>query len=165
MNKSLIISLTFIIVLLANLSAIESTSESTKTSEPAAADSEFQPESRETFVNFSFDKVDIQFLVKLVGELTGRRFVIDKKVDGKITVVTPPKIPVSEVYPLFLSVLEASGCSVVERDGIYHIIARGHRATPVVPVLEPGKKLPEQGLVTKVIRIVNFNGGYFMKLM
>ena len=135
MNKSLFISLSFLTVLLANLPAVENTSESTNTSRSVTADSEFQSESREAFVNFSFDKVDIRFLVKLVGELTGRRFVIDKKIDGKITVVTPPKIPVSEVYPLFLSILDAGGCSVVERNGIYHIIARDRRATPVAPVL------------------------------
>jgi len=30
------------------------------------------------FVNFNFDQVDIRFLVKLVGDLTGKRFVIDQ---------------------------------------------------------------------------------------
>ena len=33
------------------------------------------PAERDAFVNFSFDQVDIRFLVKLVGDLTGRRFV------------------------------------------------------------------------------------------
>ena len=41
------------------------------------------------FVNFNFDQVDIRFLVKLVGDLTGKRFVIDKEIDGKVTVITP----------------------------------------------------------------------------
>lgn len=165
MNKSLIISLAFLIVLLANLSAVKSTSESTNTSKPGAADYGFQSESREAFVNFSFDQVDIRFLVKLVGDLTGRRFVIDKEIDGKITVVTPPKIPVSEIYPLFISILEAGRCSVVERDGIYHIVPSERRVTPIAPVLRADEILPEQGLVTKVIRVVNLNVADVQKVL
>lgn len=111
----------------------------------------------DAFVNFSFDQVDIRFLVKLVGDLTGRRFVIDKIIDDKITVVTPPQIPVSEVYPLFLAILEAGGCAVVERDGIYHVIAREPRLTPVAPVLRMGEPTPREGIITKVIHITNLN--------
>ncbi len=111
----------------------------------------------ETFVNFSFDQVDIRFLVKLVGDLTGRRFVIDREIDRKVTVVTPPRIAISEVYPLFLSILEASGCSVVERNGVHHVVPREPRLTPIVPVVGPGETMPEQGLITKVIRLSNLN--------
>lgn len=125
----------------------------TESEKPDSVVTHVRTERRGGFVNFSFDKVDIRFLVKLVGDLTGRRFVIDKEIEGKITVVTPPKIPISEVYPLFVSILEASGCAVVERDGIYHIVAREARATPIVPVLGPDKILPEEGMITKVIRI------------
>lgn len=107
----------------------------------------------EAFVNFSFDQVDIRFLVKLVGDLTGRRLVIDKIVDGQITVVTPPQIPVSEVYPLFLAILEAGGCAVVERDGIHHVVAREPRLMPVAPVVGEGQPTPWAGIVTKVLRI------------
>ena len=51
------------------------------------------------FVNFNFDQVEIRFLVKLVGDLTGKRFVIDKEIDGKVTVVTPPQIPLAKCIP------------------------------------------------------------------
>lgn len=119
----------------------------------------------ESYVNFSFDQVDIRFLVKLVGDLTGRRFVIDEGVDKKVTVVTPPRIAAGEVYPLFLSVLEASGCSVVERDGVYHIIAREPRPTPVAPVIGTDEIIPDEGLITKVIRVVNVNAADVRKVL
>ncbi len=109
----------------------------------------------DAFVNFNFDQVDIRFLVKLVGDLTGKRFVIDKDVDGKVTVVTPPQIPLNEVYPLFISILEASDCAVVERDGISRIVAREKRITPIAPVLGESGQLPANGVITKVIRINN----------
>ncbi|MBU0714113.1 MAG: type II secretion system secretin GspD [Verrucomicrobia bacterium] len=107
------------------------------------------------FVNFNFDQVDIRFLVKLVGDLTGKRFVIDKEIDGKVTVVTPPQIPLSEVYPLFISILEASGCAVVEREGISRIVVRDKRVTPIAPVMGESEQVPADGVITKVIHINN----------
>lgn len=132
---------------------------------PAAAVSPGGSAPGDAFVNFSFDQVDIRFLVKLVGELTGRRLVIDKIVDGKITVVTPPQIPVSEVYPLFLAILEAGGCAVVERDGIYHVVAREPSATPIAPVVGEGAPTPADGVITKVIRVTNLNVADLKKIL
>lgn len=118
-----------------------------------------------TFVNFNFDQVEIKFLVKLVGDLTGKKFVIDKEIDGKVTVVTPPQIPISEVYPLFLSILEASGCGVVEQDGIFRVVTRERRMTPVAPVLGAEEKTLPSGVITKVFRITNLNAAEVRKLL
>jgi general secretion pathway protein D len=118
-----------------------------------------------TFVNFNFDQVEIKFLVKLVGELTGKKFVIDKEIDGKVTVVTPPQIPLSEVYQLFLSILEASGCGVVEQDGIYHVVARERRQTPIAPVVGAEEKTSATGVITKVYRINNLSAAEVRKLL
>lgn len=117
------------------------------------------------FVNFNFDQVDIRFLVKLVGDLTGKRFVIDKEIDGKVTVVTPPQIPLSEVYPLFISILEASGCAVIEREGISRIVMREKRTTPIAPVLGESEKAPADGVITKVIRINNLRAADVRRLL
>lgn len=124
-----------------------------------------QPASPGSFVNFNFDQVDIRFLVKLVGDLTGRRFVIDKVVEGKITVVTPPQIPIGEIYPLFLSILEANGCALVERDGFYHVVARERRPTPIAPVVGAAAPTPTEGVITKVIHVSYLNAADLRKIL
>ncbi len=106
-----------------------------------------------TYVNFSFDQADLRLLAKLVGDMTGRRFIIDNAVSGKITVVTPPQIPVSEVYPLFLSILESSGFSVVEEDQAYRIVPLPERAVASAPVVTPGEAAGRGGVITKVIKV------------
>ncbi len=118
-----------------------------------------------TFVNFNFDQVEIKFLVKLVGDLTGKKFVIDKEIDGKVTVITPPQIPINEVYPLFLSIMEASGCGVVEQDGIFRIVTRERRLTPVAPVVGADDKSVQSGVITKVFRINNLNASEVKKIL
>ncbi len=104
------------------------------------------------YVNFSFDQVDIRLLVKIVGEMTGKRFVVDENVAGKVTIITPPRIPQDEVYPLFLSVIESSGFSVVEKNGAVHVVrlADAKQAGPPVVATEGGT---HGGVITKVIKV------------
>ncbi len=82
-----------------------------------------------------------------------------------MTVVTPPRIPVSEVYPLFLAILEAGGCAVVEQDGIYHVVAREPRLMPVAPVVGAGEPTPSDGVITKVIRIAHLSVADLKKIL
>jgi len=107
----------------------------------------------QTHVNFSFDQVDIRLLVKLVGEMTGRRFVVDDAVTGRVTVVTPGQIPVSEVYALFLSILESSGYSVVEKKDASYVVALPGRDLPDAPVVLPEQTTRPSGLITKVLKL------------
>ncbi|MBI2441887.1 MAG: type II secretion system secretin GspD [Lentisphaerae bacterium] len=132
---------------------------------PPRSESAPQAGASDAFVNFNFDQVDLRFLVKLVGDLTGKRFVIDKDIEGKITVVTPPQIPVSEVYPLFISILEASGCAVVEREGVSRIVAREKRATPIAPVVGETEPAPAEGIITKVLRVNNLRAADLRKVL
>lgn len=105
------------------------------------------------FVNFNFDQVDVRFLIKLAGDITGRRFVVDSDVEGKVTVVTPSQIPAEEVYQLLLAVLESSGFAVVEQSGVYRVVAREKRPVPSAPVVPEGGQPVGAQLITKVIRL------------
>jgi general secretion pathway protein D len=106
----------------------------------------------EPLVDFSFDQVDLQNFVKLVSERTGKRFIIDHGVDGKVTVITP-RIPASQVYPLFLSILESIGCTVVEDRGTLRVIRLPERGLPVAPLLTTNAVVAQQGLVTRVLAL------------
>jgi general secretion pathway protein D len=111
--------------------------------------------SNAAYVNFSFDQVDLRLLAKLVGEMTGKRFVVDNSISGKVTVVSPPQIPIDEIYPLFLSILESSGYSVVEKENAYYLVPLPPREVATAPVVGAEEKVVTGGLVTKVIRLQN----------
>ncbi len=65
------------------------------------------------YVTLDFDNVNIEVFVKFVSELTGKNFIIDEKVKGKVTILSPKKIPLRDVYKVFLSVLEINGFATV----------------------------------------------------
>lgn len=103
-------------------------------------------------VNFTFDHVDIPTFVKLIGGITGKRFVVGDNVDGSITVVSP-KVSRSEVYPLFLSILESAGCSVLEDGNILRVVKLTSRPVTLASVIGPDDATPKTGLITKIIRL------------
>ena len=102
--------------------------------------------------NFNFDQVEIRLLVKLAGEMTGRRFIVDDKVAGKVTVVSPERLSRDEVLPLLQSALEASGFSLSDRGDAVHVVplAKGEAAGTVIGA---DMQTPISGFVTKVIKV------------
>ncbi|MCX7817783.1 MAG: type II secretion system secretin GspD [Kiritimatiellae bacterium] len=104
-------------------------------------------------VRFSFDQADIRVLAGVVGEITGRRYVVTDKVSGTITVVAPAPLTAEEVERLFLSLLESRGFGVVEREGTFFIVplpeAQGAVMTP--PLDRPG--VAGEGLVTRIFAL------------
>ncbi|MGA0369660.1 MAG: secretin N-terminal domain-containing protein, partial [Kiritimatiellia bacterium] len=105
------------------------------------------------YVNFNFEQVELGTLISLVGEQTGKRFVVDSSVTGRVSVITREKIPQPEVFPLFVAVLEGSGYTVVDRDGTYHVRALRGEDPMEAPVLGVDRKLEGVGLVTRVIKL------------
>ncbi|MEK2645104.1 type II secretion system secretin GspD [Bdellovibrio sp. BCCA] len=67
----------------------------------------------ETIESFDFPNVEITDIIKAISELTGKNFIIDPGVRGKITIIAPSKITVAEAYKAFLSALAINGFTVV----------------------------------------------------
>ena len=119
-----------------------------------AAMANVAPENSGAHVNFSFDQADLRLVIKLVGDMTGKRFVMDENVQGAITVVTPPEIPADEVYPFLLTILQSRGFSVIERNGVHHVVSLPARDLPDAPVFGPDDDTADaRGLVTRILRI------------
>ncbi len=74
-------------------------------------------------VVMDFQDVEIATLVKFISEITGRNFLLDDKVKGKVSVISPSKITVDEAYRVFQSVLQVKGFTLVDTGPVVKIIA------------------------------------------
>ncbi|MCB0347256.1 MAG: type II secretion system secretin GspD [Bdellovibrionales bacterium] len=63
--------------------------------------------------SFDYPNADIADVVKAISELTGRNFIIDPNIRGKITIIAPTQITKAEAYKAFLSALAMNGYTVV----------------------------------------------------
>lgn len=71
--------------------------------------------------SFDYPNAEIADLVKAISELTGKNFVVDPQVRGKITIIAPSRLTVAEAYKAFLSALAINGLAIVPGDGFYKI--------------------------------------------
>ena len=63
--------------------------------------------------SFDYPNADITEIVKAISKLTGKNFILDSNVRGKITIIAPSQITVAEAYRAFLSALAMNGLTVV----------------------------------------------------
>ena len=66
-----------------------------------------------------FQDVDLDVLVKFISEITGKNFILDDRVKGKVTIISPGKISVDEAYAVFQSVLQVKGFTTVPSGAVH----------------------------------------------
>src|SRR5262245_63067096 len=86
----------------------------------------------EATIALNFQDVEIPVLARFVSEITGRNFIVDDRVRGKVTVISPTRITPDEAYVVFQSVLQVKGFTTVPAGSFTKIVpAREARETTV----------------------------------
>ncbi len=73
-------------------------------------------------VMLNFVNVDIDTVVKAIGEISGKNFVLDPRVKGTVNIVSARPVPRELSYQILLSSLRMQGFSAVEGDGVIKIV-------------------------------------------
>jgi general secretion pathway protein D len=73
-------------------------------------------------VTINFVDADIDSVAAAIGKITGRNFVLDPRVKGKINIVSASPVPVSAVYDIFLSALRLQGFTAVDSGNVTKIL-------------------------------------------
>ncbi len=107
------------------------------------------------FITIDFDNVDIQLFIKYISELTGRNFVVDKVVQGNVTIISPTKISVADAYKVFQSVLEVHGFTTVDAGSVTKILPSARARSQNVEMVHVGAAPPppEDKVVTQLVQL------------
>ncbi|HUF22467.1 MAG TPA: type II secretion system secretin GspD, partial [Burkholderiales bacterium] len=73
-------------------------------------------------VTLNFVNADIEGVVKVVSEITGRNFLLDPRVKGTINIVSAKPMPRAYVYDVFLSTLRLHGFTAIEDGRVVKIV-------------------------------------------
>ncbi len=73
-------------------------------------------------VILNFTDVDIATMVKFISDLTGKNFIMDERVKGKISVYSPAKLSNDEAFNVFTSVLELKGFTLIQVGKVYKVV-------------------------------------------
>nr|WP_148212940.1 type II secretion system secretin GspD [Citrifermentans bemidjiense] len=91
-------------------------------------------------VVLNFTDVDIATMVKFVSDLTGKNFIMDDRVKGKISVFSPAKLSNEEAYNVFTSVLELKGFTVVPAGKVLKIVPTSSARQSGMRILSDGER-------------------------
>ncbi len=111
-----------------------------------------QDSDSERFISIDFNNVDINVFIKFISELTSRNFVVDQRVRGKVTIISPSKISVKEAYKVFESVLEVHGFTTIKSGEVTKIVpSPDARSKNIETRLKEEAASPEDRVVTQLI--------------
>jgi general secretion pathway protein D len=74
-------------------------------------------ELRKGEVLFNFQRADIEAVVKTVSQMTGRNFILDPRVKGKVTIISASPVSKAAAYQIFVSAIKAQGFTTVSAPG------------------------------------------------
>jgi general secretion pathway protein D len=98
-------------------------------------------------VRINFRDADIRSVIESVAEITGKSFVLDPRVKGKVTIIAPEAIDAELLYSAALSSLQVQGFQAVD-DGVVTRILPFNQAFTF-----SGGTSGNNQLITKVIKI------------
>ncbi|MCW5893630.1 MAG: type II secretion system secretin GspD [bacterium] len=88
----------------------------------------------EATVALNFQDVELPVLARFVSEVTGRNFIVDDRVRGKVTIISPTRITPEEAYLVFQSVLQVKGFTTVPSGGFTKIVPADTARESAVPI-------------------------------
>lgn len=99
----------------------------------------------------NFNEAGIRDILRTIGELTGKNFIIAPGVNARMSVQTARPVPRKDVFGIFESLLEVNGLAAVRSGEYYKIVpAASARQHPVPSSGNPG---PDEGMTSVVVPV------------
>ncbi len=94
-------------------------------------------------ITLNFQDADISALVALVAKVTGKNFIVDPRVKGKVTLVSGSAVPIETLYDIFLSVLATYNFAALPSGNLTKIIpANLVKQNPTPTITDADGELP-----------------------
>lgn len=107
--------------------------------------------------NFDYPNANIKDLVQAIAKMTGKNFILDPNVRGKISIVGPSKVTIQEAYYAFLTALEMNNLTIVPMGSFMQItFSRNARKSPI-PLYTGDYSPPSSNYITRLypLRFIN----------
>ncbi len=117
-------------------------------------------------ITMNFQNVDIPVLAKFISEITGKNFIIDESVRGKVTIISPTKVTPEEAYQAFQSALQIKGFTTVQTGKTIKIVpARNVRSdAPLTESQQPAQSRGDE-YVTRMVKLKNVDAGSLVQVL
>jgi general secretion pathway protein D len=115
-------------------------------------------------VTLNFSDADLVAVINSVSQITGKNFIIDPRVKGKVTVVSSKPLNETEVYNVFLSILQVHGFATVPTENAIKIIPDATAKQSAAP-FNSASRNPGDQLITRVLTIDHINAAQLVPIL
>jgi len=127
-----------------------------KSAEPTSTGRAEEADDDAKLITMNFQDIELNALVKFISEITGKNFILDERVKGKVTIISPAKISVEEAYAVFQSVLQVKGFATVPSGAIFKVLpAQEAKSTTLQTIMPKGVVGLSDEVVTKLLPLHN----------
>lgn len=116
-------------------------------------------------VTLNLKDADISAVIGTISEITGKNFIVDPRVKGKITIISSRPMESDEVYQVFLSVLDVYGFSAVPSGKVVKIIPDANAKQIAVPTTDADAPGRGDEFVTRVIELRNVSAAQLVPIL
>ncbi len=104
-------------------------------------------------ITLNFQDTDIAGLITLVAKVTGKNFIVDPRVKGKVTLVSGSPIPVDTLYDIFLSVLATYNFAALPSGNLTKIIPANLVKQNPTPTITDGELPTNEQEITYIVTL------------
>ena len=91
---------------------------------PVNSPQQVVPDKTTDKLTLNFQDADIHALINAVSKITGKNFVVDPRVKGKVTLVSGEELGPDQIYEVFLSVLDVHNIVAIEANGLVKLLPK-----------------------------------------
>ncbi len=102
-------------------------------------------------ITLDFQNVELVDMISTMSELTGKNFVFDEAVRGKVSIISPKPVSIDEAYRLFTTVLNVKGFTIIPSGQLHKIVPVRSAKEANLPI-SSGKGLGEQ-FITRILKL------------
>jgi general secretion pathway protein D len=106
-------------------------------------------------MTLNLKEADINAVISTVSEMTGKNFIVDPRVKGRVTVISSRPMEAEELYQVFLSVLDVHGFAAVPGKDMIKIVPGVNAKQDAVPTVGRVGEQAGGQTVTRVIQVNN----------
>ena len=116
-------------------------------------------------VTLNLKDADINALVESMSVLTGKNFIVDPRVKGRVTIISSKSMDEKELYEVFLAVLGVHGFAAIPGDKVIKIVPAAGAKQENVPTVDSQRRLEPDQIVTRVIQVQNVSAAQIVPIL
>ncbi|MFQ5735879.1 MAG: type II secretion system secretin GspD [Thermodesulfobacteriota bacterium] len=102
-------------------------------------------------ITINYVDVELTSIIRILSEMTGKNFIYDDSLKGKVTIIAPEKLTADEALSLFMSALELKNFTMASFGDSYKIIPSSSAKRSSTRVLRQGEKAMSGEYVVRLI--------------